>query len=314
VTWEERLGPQGALRRELEEKRREGRKFRLYYWVSRSLLHRFIRWCVKASGLYARGRRNIFEIRVEDHEVVLDRLPRSFDGLRLLQLTDLHLDLEDGVDAAILDRLRGVSWDVAVVTGDYRNRNFGEFTVCMDRLRPIVEVLVEQSQVQGIPPLAILGNHDDGEMVSVLEGMGMRVLLNEAVSLEHEGDRIWIGGIDDSADFASFDVERAMAGIPDGECRILLSHAPDAYAEAADKGVDLMLSGHTHGGQICLPGGFAPLTRSTCPRKCVSGRWEQGGMKGYTSRGTGSGGVPVRFNCPPEITVHTLRSSEEHVS
>ena len=88
---------------------------------------------------------------------------------------------------------------------------------------------------------------------------------------------------------------------------MLLSHTPELYRQAAHAGFDLMLCGHTHGGQICLPGGVPVLTNADCPRRYCAGRWRHHRMHGYTSRGTGVSMVDVRLNCPPEVTLHRLR-------
>ncbi len=308
TTWQNRLGPRGEVRVRLEEERIGKCWHRSYYWLTRMLFHRGVRGCIRLSGFHSMGLRNMRALRVVEHEVVLSRLLRPLDGLRILQLTDLHLDLLPGFEAVIMEKLNFLSWDLAVITGDYRNFNAGDTTPCMEALRPIVEILLERSQIQGIPPLATLGNHDDGAMTDDLEAMGLRVLLNESVSIEAEGVRLWLAGIDDSADFQSYDIGQAIEGIPEGEAVVLLSHAPDACLEAAAAGIDYMMCGHTHGGQICLPGGIALLTRTGAPRKCVVGPWREGDLQGYTSRGTGACGAPYRFNCPPEITIHTLRA------
>jgi len=99
--------------------------------------------------------------------------------------------------------------------------------------------------------------------------------------------------------------------VPEKEVRILLSHTPETYAEAEDAGVDYIICGHTHGGQVCLPGGIPIITNAKCPRSFCSGSWEYRKMLGYTSRATGSSGLSVRFNCPPEITIHKLEAGEQ---
>ena len=115
-------------------------------------------------------------------------------------------------------------------------------------------------------------------------------------------------GTDDPHFYRTHDFEAARRGIPQGACSILLTHSPEMYDEARHYGFNFMLSGHTHGGQICLPGGFAVVRNGRCPATQFLGPWTHHGLHGYTSSGTGSCGVPARFNCPPEITVHVLRS------
>jgi predicted MPP superfamily phosphohydrolase len=144
-------------------------------------------------------------------------------------------------------------------------------------------------------------------MVPDLERMGVRMLLNEHVTIERGDAHMFVAGIDD-AHFYRFDnIEKAAAEIPREAFSILLSHTPEIYRQASHAGFDLMLSGHTHGGQICLPGGIPVTLGSDLPRRMGRGAWNHHDMVGYTSAGAGSGVVPVRFNCLPEVTVHTLR-------
>ena len=104
-------------------------------------------------------------------------------------------------------------------------------------------------------------------------------------------------------------IEKAASAIPLDQFSILISHTPEVYRQAADAKFNLLLSGHTHGGQICLPGGFPITLDSVLPRSMGSGAWKYHDMLGYTSVGAGSSVVPVRFNCPPEITLHHLHRS-----
>ncbi len=101
-------------------------------------------------------------------------------------------------------------------------------------------------------------------------------------------------------------IEKAVMPIPAGSFSILLSHTPEIYRQAAHANFDLMLSGHTHGGQICLPGSIPITLESALPRRMGAGPWQYHDMIGYTSVGAGSSVVPVRLNCPPEITLHRL--------
>jgi uncharacterized protein len=138
--------------------------------------------------------------------------------------------------------------------------------------------------------------------------MGVRMLLNECEPLERAGARVYLAGIDDANFYRLDNIEKAAGGIPAGAFSILLSHTPETYRQAAHAGFDLLLAGHTHGGQICLPGSI-PITLKApgLPRRLGSGSWSHGSMAGYTSVGVGSALVPVRLNCPPEITLHHLR-------
>jgi uncharacterized protein len=125
----------------------------------------------------------------------------------------------------------------------------------------------------------------------------------------HRGQRVYLAGIDDAHYYRVDNIEKAAAQIPEGEFSILLSHTPEIYRQAAHAGFDLMLSGHTHGGQICLPGSIPLTLDSVLPRRMGSGPWEYHDMAGYTSAGVGSCIAAVRINCPRTITLHRLQRS-----
>jgi hypothetical protein len=148
-------------------------------------------------------------------------------------------------------------------------------------------------------------------MVPALEEMGIRTLINEAEPLVREGRRLHLAGVDDAHFYRVDNIEKAATRIPQDECSILLSHTPEIYRQAAHAGFDLLLSGHTHGGQICLPGAIPLTLGSMLPRRMGAGSWRYGRMIGYTSVGVGSSIVAARINCPPEITLHELRASAE---
>lgn len=137
--------------------------------------------------------------------------------------------------------------------------------------------------------------------------MGYRMLLNEWTRVERGSDAIYLAGIDDAHFYRMEDFRRAAHDIPTRAVSILLSHTPEVYRHAAHAGFSLMLCGHTHGGQICLPGGAPVLTDSDAPRRLARGPWRYHDMAGYTSAGAGSSIVDMRLNCPPEVTLHRLR-------
>jgi uncharacterized protein len=136
--------------------------------------------------------------------------------------------------------------------------------------------------------------------------MGVRMLLNESVAIERGPDRIYLAGIDDAHFYRVDNIEKAAGGLRPGEFSILLSHTPEIYRQAAHAEFDLLLCGHTHGGQICLPGGIPVTLSAVLPRAMGRGAWRHGDMAGYTSAGAGTALVPARYNCPPEITLHQL--------
>jgi uncharacterized protein len=144
-------------------------------------------------------------------------------------------------------------------------------------------------------------------MLPDLEGMGIRMLLNESETIVRGNERIRLAGVDDAHYYRAANLEKAASGIPINAFAILLSHTPEIYKEASYAGFRLFLSGHTHGGQICLPGSIPATLSCDLPTHMGAGPWSYQTMTGYTSVGVGSSGLPVRFNCPPEITLHHLQ-------
>jgi len=257
---------------------------------------------LELAGLDQVGKRNFLDVQVVQNEVFLPQLPPQFDGFRLMQLADLHLDLDTTLVDIIIKKIDGLEYDVAVLTGDYHNKIAQKHDTSLELMGRLALHVRD-------PRFAILGNHDFIEKVAFLEAIGFTVLLNECEPLEREGARLWICGVDDPHFFHTHDLRKARRRVPSGETAILLSHSPETYVEAEKLGFAFMLSGHTHGGQLCLPGGFAIIGNAPVPRRFLAGPWQHGSLLGYTSRGTGASGVPARFNCPSEVTIHTLRSS-----
>jgi len=277
--------------------RRNTQLFHLENWYS---IRGLIRCALLASGLLGRGRRNARAIQLRVNEVHLPALPPAFDGFTMLQLSDLHIDMSEEFLDGLLALLPGLKYDICVLTGDYRARTFGTFDASlagMHRLRSHI----------GTAAYGILGNHDSLRMVPALETIGYRMLVNEYVRLQRGGETIYLAGIDDAHFYRLENFHRAADEIPQCAVGILLSHTPEAYRHAAHAGFSLMLSGHTHGGQICFPGGTPVLTEAGSPRRFARGAWRYLDMLGYTSAGVGTSIIDVRLNCPPEVTLHQLR-------
>jgi hypothetical protein len=262
-------------------------------------LHGFIRHALRLSGLYGRAQANTRKIRILHNRLVIRGLPEAFIGLRILHLSDLHTDLDRRITGAIAERIQGLEYDFCVLTGDYRAKTYGPFDEALSGLASI------RTQLQG-SVYAVLGNHDSIRLVPGIESMGIRVLLNETEVIERNGQHLYLAGIDDAHYYQVHNIDKVAAEVPDGEIALLLSHTPEVYRHAAYAGFAAMLCGHTHGGQICLPGGIAITWDAHCPRRLAAGTWRQGDMIGYTSVGSGSSVVPARLNCLPEITLHEL--------
>jgi hypothetical protein len=290
----QRLG----LEREYEARvfRRGTHFFHLENWYS---VHGLMRGCLRLAGLHGRGRRNVLRIRAVENDIRLANLPVAFDGYTILQISDPHLDLSEDFVDALIARVQGLRYDLCVLTGDYRYRTFGPHEptlAAMQRLRAHLSGDV----------YAVLGNHDTIRMVPGMEDLDIRVLLNESVKLTRNGAVVHLAGIDDAHYYRVDNLHKAGHDVPHDACSILLSHTPEPYRNVAHADFDLMLSGHTHGGQICLPGGFPILIDADCPRAFAAGPWRYQNLTGYTSVGAGASIVDVRLNCPPEITLHRL--------
>jgi predicted MPP superfamily phosphohydrolase len=301
---EKRLGRRYARQRLGIEKDHEAQVFgqglNFFHLENLPLSHALIGAVLMSSGLYWRGVRNAANVELKHHRISLPHLPASFDGFTVLQLSDLHADISTAAMQRVIALLKAVDYDLCVLTGDYRGKTYGPYDATLAWMARIRAVL------KG-PIYAVLGNHDTICMVPGLEEMGMKVLLNESVAIERGDERIHLAGIDDAHFYRVDNIEKAASGIPHGEFSMLISHTPEIYRQAAHADFDLLLAGHTHGGQICLPGGIPITLQSVLPRSMGAGPWKYHGMTGYTSVGAGSAIVPVRLNCPPEITLHHLR-------
>lgn len=306
ATLEPRLGHPyivQRLRREAEYEaqalRERTQLFNREYWLSNPVL---IRSGLQLLGLHERAQRNALAIEIRHHEVQIPHLPGAFDGFVLLHLADLHFGMNEQFLDTLIRHIEPLRYDLCVLTGDYRALTYGPYSTALTGLKRLRAAIKS-------PAYAILGNHDTIRMVPAMESMGYRLLLNEATSVLRDGQAIYLAGVDDATFYHMANVEQAARDIPAEAVSILLSHTPEAYYQATDAGFDLMLCGHTHGGQICLPGGIPIRTEAASPRRFVRGPWRYETMIGYTSAGAGTCIVDARLNCPPEVTLHQLQLS-----
>jgi uncharacterized protein len=301
---EKRLGPLHARQRLGIERDHEAQVFGqglvFFNLENASLAPSIIEGVLKLSGLYWRARRNTGRVTVRQQELEFSALPKSFDGYTILHISDMHVEMSEAAMAHLIKIVHGMSYDLCVLTGDYRAKTFGPFDAALRG--------VEKVRAYLRPPIfGVLGNHDTIQMVPALEAMGIRMLLNECEVLARGSEHIYLAGIDDAHFYRVDNIEKAASQIPSDEFSILLSHTPEIYRQAAHANFNLMLCGHTHGGQLCLPGSIPIKLEAVLPRRMGAGAWEYCDMIGYTSRGAGSSVVPVRLNCPPEVTLHRLR-------
>jgi hypothetical protein len=254
---------------------------------------------LKLTGLTNRGRANVVNFQVRRNALVLPHLPVEFDGYTVLQMSDLHFDSLPEFPDRLAEKISGLHYDLCVLTGDYRFTTHGPHEESLRGLQRLREAVDKDIY-------AVLGNHDSIVMTQPIEALGIRLLMNEHAELRRGDNAIYLAGVDDPHYFAADNLGSACEGIPDEAVSVLLSHSPEIFRHAAFVGFDAMLCGHSHGGQICLPGSIALTYHSAAPRYTGVGSWSFDTMQGYTSAGTGSSVYPARFNCPPEVTLHRL--------
>jgi len=302
-TLERRLGRLHARQRLGIEQDHEaqifGQGLNFFHIENATFSHTLMRGAFMLSGLYWRGLRNSLKVELIHNRIAARGLPAAFDGFTVLQISDLHVEMSEAAMERVAELASGTDYDICVLTGDYRAQTFGPYA---DAVAGVARL---RKRLEG-PVYGVLGNHDTVCMVPELEQMGVRMLLNECETIERNGARIHLAGIDDAHFYRMDNIEKAAQGIPHDEFSILLSHTPAIYRQAAHADFNVLLSGHTHGGQVCLPGG-APITLNcVLPRSMGRGRFAHHDLIGYTSAGAGVSVVPVRFNCPAEITLHHL--------
>ncbi|MGA9670171.1 MAG: metallophosphoesterase [Terracidiphilus sp.] len=268
-------------------------------------------------------------LEITRRDVVLPGLSHVFDGMRIAQISDIHMDVftEPLFLRHVIDEVNRLQPDAVLLTGDYVTEKFvpnrysskkfiaheekfaiGAAWQCANMLRDL--------KCRSI--YAILGNHDHSigadQVSEALADNGITMLTNACLPIERNGNRFWLAGLDDpvlgnpNADLAIPPSIRNLASEP----VVLMCHAPDyvdtLLTHPASKTVALMLSGHTHGGQVRLPLiGFLHLPE--LGKKYVEGWFRFGGLQLHVNRGIGTLGLPIRFNCPPELTVVTLRTA-----
>jgi uncharacterized protein len=245
-------------------------------------------------------------------EISLRRWPEHLNGFTIALLSDLHYDSRFSIHPlkAAIGMVNGLRPDLIAITGDFVTASSfdGGEEKAAANAEPCAALLAQMHAPHGL--WAVLGNHDwatDPDHVThALNAENIPVLANQSVPIEAEGARFWLAGISEIL-FRTSDLDAALTNIPSDEATILLAHEPDYADHASRHPVDLQFSGHSHGGQIRLPF-LPPLYLPEMARKYYSGLYKVGPLTLYTNPGLGTMGVPIRLNCPPEITLITLRS------
>lgn len=242
-------------------------------------------------------------LSVEHVEIRLKRLPKRLDGFRIAHLSDIHHSpfTEIGHILEAFRRVNLLAPDAVMLTGDYVSHD-REYIGPMAKATGLLE--------SRFGTFACLGNHDHwtdaDEVVRSLRSHGVTVLVNEGMRLSTGSGSFWIAGADDYM-VGKTDLRSALEGSFPDELKILLAHNPSIARQAARRGVDLMLSGHTHGGQVKLATGRSRLLGG---RRMTSGLHRRYETQIYVTRGIGTVVLPVRYQCPPEISLIELRRAD----
>lgn len=258
---------------------------------------------LKIIGVWNRGYSNTTNHKIVHNNVIVPNLPEAFEGLKILHLSDLHLDIQPGFGSHLGRLVSSQKFDLCLITGDYRFHTHSDYYPTFSEIEKLSKDLKAP-----LGNFGILGNHDFLEFVPKLERHNIKMLLNESWVIEKDGQQLWIIGLDDAHFYGVHDYEKAFAGIPGDAAKILMIHSPETLEEAYGHGADFILCGHTHAGQLCLPGGVPIWMNANCPRTYCKGAWAYKGIPGFTSAGVGSSGLPLRLNCQPEIVIHHLKS------
>jgi len=269
------------------------------------------RWLQNFSSLLQAALLEPRQIEITRQRILLPKLPREFQGFRIAQLSDIHHSpfLSEAEVSAAVHRANDLHADLIVLTGDYVSYSRDYIAGCARALGQLRAPL-------GV--FAVLGNHDhwmDGAGVAAaLTQQGIRVMNNENLWVERETSHLCLVGIDDLT-VGRDDLPKALMDTEANETRILLSHNPRIIREAARAGIDLVLSGHTHGGQINWRLLVGREDRKTDrwlrrpSRRLMRGHAQLGTTQLYVNRGLGTVVVPLRYGCPPEITLFELVSA-----
>lgn len=272
-------------------------------------------WATGGLALYS-GEIERHWIEIVDRDVWLQGLPAAFEGFRIVQLSDIHMDeyTEPFFLRHAIEQINGLKPDAVFLTGDYISAGLGSAKYALRSGWQCAEILKELA-CRNV--YAVLGNHDvavDGiEVAKALTSSGITVLRNSYLPVERGSARIWLAGLDDPVNGwpgPERAIPQSIRAIPN-EPVILLCHAPDyvdtLLAHPVGNSIGLVLSGHTHGGQVRFP--FVhPFALPALGQKYIEGWFRFGTMQLYVNRGLGTVGIPFRFDCPPEITVLRLRA------
>jgi predicted MPP superfamily phosphohydrolase len=243
-------------------------------------------------------------------EIALRRWPARLEGFTIAVLSDFHYDAHFSVHPlrSAISMVNGLRAELILLAGDFVSVPLvGNAAAAAAAAEPCAQLLQQMKAPHGL--WAVMGNHDcntdPDRVTSALRTHGIQVLSNRSVPIERDGGRFWLGGVDDVL-CGGADLPATLHDVPADEASVLLAHEPDYADYVARFPVDLQISGHSHGGQVRAPL-LGPVFLPAMARKYIWGQYKIGGLTIYTNPGLGTVAVPVRWNCPPEITLITLR-------
>jgi hypothetical protein len=266
------------------------------HWSTFEKLLKLSTWFLKWSGFMKKGLKNALDIEKKELNFTFDNLPKKFDGFKILHLSDLHIDSLPSLPDAILKAINNEDFDLCVITGDYRFCVQGAYQQIVAPLKKILDKLKTKHGI-----FAVLGNHDTCRIINYQQELGLTFLINESTEIEIGGEKIRITGTDDPFKYFTQRAVDALEDSFDG-FKIALVHTTELADTASQHAYKLYLCGHTHAGQICLPGGIPLITHQYEGRRFYKGVWHRNGMTGYTSAGCGVSGLPIRFYTRGEVT------------
>jgi len=248
--------------------------------------------------------------RIVRKDLSLRRWPEALHGFTIAVLSDFHYDPFFSIHPlrAAIAMVNALNPDLIVLTGDFVSAPLiGNAVRAASAAEPCAQLLKQLRAGLGL--WAVMGNHDHGtdqrRVTRALQAVGIQVLANRSAAIERDGARFWLGGLNDVLSYTA-DVRKTLRPVPADEPVVMLVHEPDFADVVSRFAVDLQISGHSHGGQVRLPF-LPPLYLPSLARKYVWGLYQVGDLALYTNAGLGTVNLPVRWNCPPEITLLTLR-------
>lgn len=243
---------------------------------------------------------------VSKHVFESEKVPESFDGLRIVQVSDLHDALFGENQERLVAKVRKAQPDLIFITGDVVDSNRYNLAQSLQAVKGLVEL----ADVYYVPGNHEVATNKVSEIYEALSSLGVHVMANQSTVLERDGERLAIVGIEDPLMGRSTEEMLAMATtyIPQDMLKLLLAHRPEVFDVYVANGIDLVFSGHAHGGQIRIPGigGLIAPGQGLFP-KYTAGIYEAQKTKMVVSRGLGNSTVPYRIFNLPEIIVMELK-------